>query len=210
MFRKKIWTKELNKWLFNHGSESPAELYRLFHEAFPDIETTVYGVTNHRSRIGACVRHGTNHESRAPKTLYSESIKHGYVYIKIAQPNVWISKGKWVWMETHPELYNTLKNDDQFVFLDGDNRNFNPNNIYRVPITEIGIINSKDGLIKGNPELNMMKIAKAKLKKASLDAGEKYGMVCNYGNGRKFKSEMNKKAREYQRKRRVIKNGNND
>ena len=110
-------------------------------------------------------------------------------------------KQKWIWMETHPWLYNTVSKNDLFVFLDGDNRNFNPNNIYKVTRGELCIVNNMGGIKKGNPELALLKIAQAKLKIATLDAGEKIGEVVDYGGGRAFRDDFNEKARIYHREK---------
>lgn len=204
-YKPKIWTQDKNEWLFKHGSESPAELYRLFKEAFPDVETTQTGVCNQRSRIGACTRHNTNISSRKARPLYSEQKKKGYIRIKVAQPNVWVMKHKWVYMETHPWEYNSITREDVFVFMDGDNRNFSPENIERLSRAELAVINSKNGFVKGQPELNRIILAQARLKIASLDVGEKLGMTRKYGTGRIFIEKTRAQGREYMRKKRLEK-----
>ena len=186
MYKGPVWNEERNAWLFKHGTESKKELYRLFCEAFPGVETTVYGVSNQRSRIGACARKNHNTDSRIPKPLYSEHTKGGYIYIKVAQPSTWWSKAKWVWIETHPGEYNTVKPGDNFVFLDGNSRNFTPSNIEKVSVREMYVINRYGVVPPGNPDVMMFHIAKARLTLAGLDAGEKHGLVCDYGHGRKF------------------------
>lgn len=197
----KIWTEERNQWLFQHGSESPAELYRLFCEAYPDVKTTQVGVTNQRSRIGACSRKNPNKGSRKARPLYSEQEQKGYIRIKIAQPNVWIQKNKWVWCETHPWLVNTVKENDNFVFLDGNNRNFSPDNIEKVSVREMAILNGEGKLPKGKPEIVTFRIAKARLKLNMLDKAEQYGLCTiikdKKGKYRRLKTDSAAYTRKY-------------
>ena len=65
----------------------------------------------------------------AHSARYIQNIKKGYL-IKIAQPNVWMSKSKWVYLESHPwEYEDIMTHRYNFIFLDGDSRNFAPDNI---------------------------------------------------------------------------------
>ena len=195
---KPVWTEERENWLWQHRTEGRQELYDLFCEAFPEVHTTINGVCGHRSVIGASIPRKGGGIPRKP--LYAEQVKKGYVKIKIGQPSTWEYKQKWVWMETHPWLYNEVKPTDVFIFLDGDNRNFNPDNIYKLTRAELGIVNNNGGIEKGNPELTMFRIAQAKLKIATLDAGEKVGDVVHYGRSRAFRSDINRHAKEYREK----------
>lgn len=85
------------------------------------------------------------------------------------------------------------------MFLDGDNRNFDPNNIERVPLRIMGQFNLAGGCEVGNPEVTKLRILLAKMKMARFDCGEKLGLVVNAGSARcrGFREERNRKAREY-------------
>lgn len=181
-----------------HKEMNRKEAYKLFLKSFSDVsDITDRAFYNERSRIGAVTVHNTRRSTRA-KPLYSEQTKKGYVRIKVAQPNVWKTKSRWVYEETHP--WEDFSERSNYIFLDGDNRNFNPNNIERVPLKLMGIFNGLGGCAKGNPEVTRLRILQAKLKVAQFDAGEKLGDVVRYGHGRASRS---KKA-ELSRKRYAI------
>lgn len=98
-------------------------------------------------------------------------------------------------MQTHPS--EDLSERSNYIFLDGNNRNFSPENIERVPLVLMGLFNGCGGSVPGAPELTRLNLLRAKLKKAQLDALEKYGQIGVYGHCRKDKKEMAKRHREY-------------
>lgn len=202
---RKVWTEEINEWLKTTKGLKPSEAYSLFLKTYPDItDVTRTAFCNQRSRM-KCAGVCTNpHFSRKPRPLYSEQIKKNYVRIKIAQPNVWVSKAQWVYMETHP--WEDFSERSNYIFLDGDNRNFHPDNIERVPLSVMGLFNLMGGTEKDSPDITRLRIAQAKLKLAIMDAGEKRGLVANGGGGRVFIEERNRRAREYNSrpKRKII------
>lgn len=196
---RKIWNEELNNYLLENKAVHPKEGYELFLKKYPKIKDVSYcAYKNQRCRIGAsyCSRpHGTTKS----RPLYSEHLKKGYVKIKVAQPNVWMMKSKWVYLETHPWEYELVMNERaNYIFLDGNNRNFSPDNIERVPLDIMGIFNNLGGTVEGNAEATRLRVLQVKMKKAMLDTGEKAGLVVNEGHCRRFKDERNRKAREYQ------------
>lgn len=115
--------------------------------------------------------------------------------IKIAQPNVWISKGAWVYMETHP--WEDFSEKSHYIFLDGNSRNFSPDNIERVPFKIMPIFGNLGGRVQGNPDLTRLNIARAKLISARLDAGERLGLTLRQGRSRIFREEANNRMRIY-------------
>lgn len=123
---RKIWNEEKRRWLLENGcGKDRRKVYADFLAAFPDAsDVTFVGLMNYCSRIGAVSFHNKNSGSRKAKPLYFEQEKKGYIRIKIAQPNVWISKSKWVYMETHP--WEDFSERSNYVFLDGNTRNFAP------------------------------------------------------------------------------------
>ena len=193
---RKIWDKEKHDWLFAHKDMNRNEAYKLFCQAFPGADVSPCGFFNERSRIGAC-QHNP-HGSTKRKPLYAENEKKGYVRIKIAQPSVWISKAMWVYMETHP--WEDFSERSNYVFLDGNTKNFAPENIERVPLRIMSVYCNLGGVEPGRPDITKLRIAQAKLKVAMLDAGEKLGLVADGGAGRVFIEERNRKARERRRK----------
>lgn len=198
---RKVWDKEKHDWIFSHKDMSRNEAYKLFCQAFPGVDVSPCGFFNERSRIGAAPK--LKHGSTKQCPLYSEHTKKGYVRIKIAQPNVWISKAKWVYMETHP--WEDFGERSNYVFLDGNRRNFAPKNIERVPLRLMCVFCNLGGVEPGRPEITKLRIAQAKLKVAMLDAGEKLGLVIDYGNDRRFRTDRNEYAHKYYQKKRGVK-----
>lgn len=191
---RKIWNDEKHKWLMEHKEMNRKEAYELFLKSFPDVsDVTECSFYNERSRIGA-VNYKAAHGSTLSRPLYSEQLKKGYVRIKVAQPNVWKTKSRWVYEETHP--WEDFSERSNYIFLDGDNRNFAPDNIERVPLKLMGVFNSLGGAVKGNPEMTRLRVLQAKLRVAQLDAGEKLGDVVKSGGGRISRKEKAALMRE--------------
>lgn len=194
---RKIWDDEKNEFVKSTKGMTPGDAYTAFLERYPGIDVTRVAFCNQRSRLGAAGVCTNPHFSRIPRPLYSEQIKKGYVRIKIAQPNKWISKAQFVYMKAHPE--EDYSERSIYIFLDGDTRNFDPDNIARVPYKIIGIFSQMGGTVKGNAEATRIRLAQAKLKSAQYDLGEKIGTVVKVGHTRLFRLDRNAAARKYQR-----------
>lgn len=192
---RKIWSAEKNAWLLAHKDMDRKKAYTLFLASFPDVtDVSAYAFSTQCSRLGA-VRYKRPHGTTKSRPLYSEHIQKGYVCIKIAQPNVWISKSKWVYMETHP--WEDFSERSNYIFLDGNLRNFSPDNIARIPLKIMGIFAELGGTVRDYPELTRLNIARAKLISARLDAGEKAGLTVKVKTYRSFREEINQKMRKY-------------
>lgn len=198
---RKIWNDVTNGFILDHKEmrKDYKAFYAAFIAQFPDSEVTYTAFKNQCSRLGIADRGRSHKGARLPRPLYSEQIKKGYVRIKIAQPNVWVVKAKWVYMETHP--WEDFSERSNYVFLDGDNRNFHPDNIERVPLRVMAQYNLMGGCIPGEPELTRLRIFLAKLKMAYFDYGEKHGLVAYNGTNRCIRTERNEKARLYRIRR---------
>lgn len=175
----KIWDAEKNAFLMSQKGMSRREAFARFCERYPDAGVSETAFYDQRSRIGASGRTCKSRHNRSPRPLYSEQEKKGYVRIKIAQPSVWVSKAKWVYMETHP--WEDFTERSNYIFLDGDNRNFAPDNIARVKLKYMIIYNSLGGTIPGEPEANRVRIALAKLRYAEMNVKEKMGRAVRVG-----------------------------
>lgn len=200
---RKVWNEETNGWLIAHRelNKNYDEMLRLFLEAFPDTCVSRDALKTQCSVIGVSQKRNAEYRHPSCRPLYSEHIKKGYVQIKIAEPSVWCSKAKWVYMETHP--WEDFSEPSMYIFLDGNNRNFHPANIERLPRKLCAVFNNMGGT-EGGAEVVRLRIAQVKLKMAVLDAGEKIGLVCNFGGGRAFKShlaELQAKYRQTESKR---------
>ena len=197
---RKVWTPEINEWLKTTKGMTPGEAYALFLKTYPYIkDVTRIAFCNQRSRVGVAGPSYNPKFSRAPRPLYSEQIKKGYVRIKIAQPNVWVSKAKWVYMETHPEEYEVCSTTRaNYIFLDGNTRNFHPDNIARVPLNIMSVFNSLGGTVDGEPQLTRLRLAQAKLKSKYLDKLEEQGKAIRY---KTFRRDIEKSKENYQKKK---------
>lgn len=191
---RKIWNETTNGFIFKNKEmvNDYKSFYAAFMKEFPYSQITYVAFKNQCSRLGVVSRHNP-HVYRAPRPLYSEHQKKGYVRIKIAQPNVWVSKAKWVYMETHP--WEDFTESSEYIFLDGNNRNFHPDNIGRLP-RRCQTIFANLGGNKGGPEVVRLRIAQSIHKAALLDAGEKLGLVINYKAGRRFRDDVARAARK--------------
>lgn len=179
-YKKLKWKPEYNSCIMNTKNMSSKRAYEVFTQKYGEI-VTLTAFMNQRSRLGVSVKRP--HGSTAIKELYSEHIKHDYVFIKVAQPNVWKSKARWIWEETHPGEIATAQ--DNFIFLDGNNRNFDPANIERISIKERTLFIQAGG-VSSNPEITKLNILRARLKLAQLDYGERHNMVKNTSGGRRW------------------------
>lgn len=192
--KKLKWRPE---WLafINETRGNTDKLYEQFREKFPEADITLTAFRNQRSRSGASDKkpHGTNKRA----ALFEERTKGGYVMIKIAEPDKWISKARYVYQNAHPE--EEVKKNSQFYFLDRNNRNFDPANIIKVDARERTIFILEGG-IADDPAETRLHLAMAKLRLAQLDLGEKIGDVIDYGAGRKTKEECRRRSAEYARK----------
>lgn len=160
---RKIWDKPKHDFLMQHREMKIADCYQLFLKTFPETQdVTLTAFKNERSRIGAISEKYKNrlknHNSRAPKPLFSEHTKKNYVKIKVAQPNVWMFKHHYVWWQNTGHKPEQKK--ETVIFLDGNIRNFDFNNLFLMPRCCIAIFNNpqlKLGLVPGNPELTRNK-----------------------------------------------------
>ena len=168
--KKLKWTPEMLDFVKSTKGQDRETAYKAFCEKFTGITATAF--YNQRSRSGVSPKkpHGTNKRAK----LYEERIKSGYVQIKVAMPASWKSKARWVWEETHPGEQ-TAKTDT-FIFLNGNNRDFRPENIERIE-AKLRTLLIKFGGVDENPDVTRVRILQAKMRSAQLDLGEKIGTV---------------------------------
>lgn len=83
---------------------------------------------------------------------------NGTVYVKYRQgenPNTnWILKAKYVWMSA----YGDIGKGEQIIFLDGDNHNFDLENLYKVSAFCFQYLQKNKWLFKGQAELQKIAI----------------------------------------------------
>ena len=204
-YKNQKWTDEYIAYLFELTNvKLKKDRVKMFKEKFPESDFTENAIATKMSEVGASRKRNYSWNNRP---LYSERVKKGYVQIKVAMPNVWWQKQKWVYLETHPWEITKINATDVFIFLDGDNRNFAPKNIERLERKlQLAFIHC-GGVVKGNATLSRINLARAKLTVAMLDAGEKIGICGRTGsNGRYFKERMNELARKYRAEKKRKKN----
>lgn len=201
---RKIWNERTNGYLaeISKLGLSKQEIHQKFLEKFPNSEVTETAIRNQLSRLHLVPP--APHSSTRRRPLYSEQIKKQYVKIKVAQPSTWIQKHRWVWEETHPGEELTDPHKHCFIFLDGNIRNFAPDNIERIDRDLQPYYIQCGGCAKGDPELTKLHIVQAQLKRARFNAGEKIGLVKVYKNNnstsRVFIDESKERSREYVRR----------
>ena len=199
---RKIWDGQTNGFLLDNREmrSDYRAYYAAFMERFPESGVTMTAFKNQVSRLGIADRGKSTSFSRKPRPLYSEHVKKGYVRIKVAQPNEWMMKSKWVYMETHP--WEDFSERSNYVFLDGDNRNFSPDNIGRVPIRMMSNY-AREAARCGTADERRLALAKVKLRFAMLDRGEELGLVADYNRknpkrkSRVFRSEAAARRKAY-------------
>lgn len=197
-----FWTEEKVAFMQETKHLSTPEAWQEFQKRYPG-QTTKVGFYNKRSRLGISPHNSKNYTgSRAPRPLYSEKMKKDYIWIKVAQPSVWWPKQKWVWVETHPERLDEMEEHDCFLFLDGNNRNFDPANIEPIHRREQVVFINEGGVVPGCPEETKVNLLRARLKLKTLDYAEKHGLVMKAGGARYIREDFLAKAREEQRKAR--------
>lgn len=171
------WTPEMLDFIKSTKGQDRETSYKAFCEKFTGITATAFN--NQRSRSGISPKRP--HCSNKRAKLYEERVKSGYVVIKVAEPCTWISKARWVYEETNPG--EKTEKTDNFIFLNGNNRDFSPANIERIE-SRYRLLFLKFGGADKNSEITKIRILQAKMRSAQLDLGEKIGKVKIDKNGR--------------------------
>lgn len=148
--RKDIkWTEEISEWtralcpLREHGYQNRQELLDDLNKAFgtsfrmPAFCTHCYesGIQLGLVKSESGIVRGERHWRHRP--VGSLQIKKGYVRIKVAEPNHWMQYQRFVWEQAHP---GESAAGMTVIFMDGDNRNFDPSNLERVTRAELGVM----------------------------------------------------------------------
>lgn len=129
--------------------------------------------------------------------LWSEREKKGYVQIKT--PEGWMQKNKWIWDQSHPD--DRCEKYDNVIFLDGNNRNFDPANLMKVKKRELYVLHTQRRENMTADELKIL-VLQIRLTLRKLDILEAHGEVYNYGSGRLSKSDATERSREWRAKNR--------
>lgn len=93
------------------------------------------------------------------KCVGSERIfKNGRVEVKIAEPNKWISKQNYIYQRK----FGVIPKNHKVIFADGNNQNFESNNLILVSNQQQIVMNSKR-LINNDPQLTKIGVSMASL-----------------------------------------------
>lgn len=97
----------------------------------------------------------------------SFQLKKGYVRIKVAEPNVWMLYHRYIWEQHHPGQSAAGKT---VIFLDGDNRNFNPDNLECITRKEMAVMNElgNRACLSRDERIAILIMARIKLAKSDL------------------------------------------
>lgn len=113
------------------------------------------------------------------KPVGYERISKGYVKIKIANPNVWKFKHIMLWEKANGESVDG--NKETVIFLDGNTRNFDASNLYRLTKREQYYRNSRFPKAQNAAE-NLVYIALTKQRLALIDKAKELKLTTEYGN----------------------------
>lgn len=197
---RKIWDEEKNNFLLENKNLPRSQVYQEFMKKWPDSEVSFDAFNDHRSRIGACQKRKKNWSTKH-KNVGSEQQKKNYIRIKVAELNVWMFKHHYVWLINTG--YKPDSKKETIIFLDGNNRNFNFENLYLISRKIIAILNNpnlKLGVVPGNPEATKINIETAKLIHKTFEIGKKIGLVNSAG---RFKKDANEYAKKNYNKKRI-------
>ena len=73
------------------------------------------------------------------KPVNSERVRGGYVFVKVAEPDVWKRKQVLFWEQLHGEKIDGK--NEVVIFLDGNRLNFAPENLYKLTRQEYIYLN---------------------------------------------------------------------
>lgn len=191
---RKVWTKEIDNWLIENRNINRSELYQMFLEKFKIDDVTFTAFCNERSRVGAVSYHA-KHGSTLSKPLGFESQKHGYIRVKIAQPNVWIYKQNLIWNQHHPDD-TVQKYTEMVIFLNGDKRDFRIENLYKIPRAIATLFNQAGGVVKDNPAMTVTHIKQAMVKHEIFNRARELGIIRSNGRFLEDSREYVKKKNE--------------
>lgn len=143
------WTEEIENWLLarvpvrEHGYRCRQELLDELNATFgTSFSITAFCTHCYESGIqlglafsNSKVVRGEAHWRHRPVGSLQE--KKGYVRIKVAEPNHWMQYQRYVWEQVHP---GQSAEGMTVIFMDGDNRNFEPSNLERVTRAELSVM----------------------------------------------------------------------
>ncbi|MCM1221589.1 MAG: HNH endonuclease [Lachnospiraceae bacterium] len=143
------WTEEMNSWLKErcpareHGYSDRRAILDELNAAFgTDFSLSAFVTHCYENGVQfgfvssqSGIPRGEKHWRHRP--IGSFQVKKGYVRIKVAEPNKWMCYQRYVWEQSHP---GESAEGMTVIFMDGDNRNFAPENLERVSRGELCVM----------------------------------------------------------------------
>lgn len=138
-FGLNIKPKQMKNWRGNHNARS---------------KTSLYGWKKGK-KAGIDFKPQSDFKNSAP--IGTETIFKDVVMIKVAR-STWVPKHRYL----YEQAYGPVSQEDVVIFIDGNNRNFDLDNLALITRRQLAILNKKKMLID-DKELNLAAISYAKL-----------------------------------------------
>ncbi len=144
----KKWSDEIIEWVRarcpapEHGYADREQMLKELNEKF-DRDFSIRGFASHCYECGISlgfmkfgdVRRSDKHWRY--RKVGELQIKKDYVRIKVAEPNVWMQYQRFIWEQHHP---GESAEGKRVIFMDGNNRNFDPDNLECITPAEQSIM----------------------------------------------------------------------
>lgn len=170
--KDKKWTDEMTEFVksvcplrehwINSRKELAEEINKRFGRKFTDKAVCSHCYEN-GIQLGLCYSHsyvprGEAHWRHRP--VGSLQTKKGYVRIKVAEPNKWLQYQRYVWEQNHPGQSAEGKT---VIFMDGNNRNFDPSNLECVERGELSVMSAMGCTAESSREERELFLLRARL-----------------------------------------------
>ena len=161
-----VWTKELIEYLKKHYDDlSYKKLSEIMNNSF-NIKTTPSSIEHKVNRLGLKKSEEGLNKSRNLKAAslfwfqkghipyskkpigYERIDPNGYIWIKVANPNVFKAKHRVVWEKAHGKI----PKSHCILFMDGNSQNCNLDNLQLISRGELAVIN-KMGIQRNDADL---------------------------------------------------------
>lgn len=130
---KKIFFDVHEKWIRENAPGIRNEkLTNLFNKKF-NMDVTVGQIKKFKN-----AHHISSGFKSCNLPIGSERIVHGYILVKVAEPNIWIDKQRIIYESVHGKI----PSGHRVIFADNNNRNFDINNLILVTNAEALIMNT--------------------------------------------------------------------
>lgn len=168
-----------NESIFKYGEEhikylkeinfgkSSKEITELFNKKF-NLNKSVCSINSLRKRHKISIKNTgqfkKGYTSLNKKSIGSERVNDsgGKIFIKIEEPDVWVAKHRYLY-----EKYNNviLTEKDVIIFLNGDVTDFSKENLFKLEIGDISVLNANRIKMVKDRDINKAKINLVKLKR---------------------------------------------